>query len=199
MDQFEFKYKRIANRLNTMSNVTTSTAIRNGAIRFSPEARSEQINSIQSSWEGTGGVNYTPTGEEPINIKEPTIAEYSNLPSCSQVRSGTDARIIASGDWVEDFGMEGWTGLDFDLRVYLMRLQSKLGIKIEVTNGWLSQQYNSRISGDPDSSHLSGLSVDISTNGIDTDTISTLAFKSGFRFVKVYDTHIHLDTRELAG
>lgn len=204
MDQFEFKYKRIANRLNTMSNLTSSTAIRNGAIRFSPEARRERINTIEQSWEGGDGQNYfTPTGEEPINIKEPTIQEYSDLPSCSQVKSGQDSRIKVSGDWVKDFGMEGWTGLDFDLRIYLLRLQARLGVTLDVTSGWVSQQYNARVGGDPDSSHMSGQAVDISRSTISAivteEDIAKLALLSGFRFVKVYDKHIHLDTRYLVG
>jgi hypothetical protein len=199
LDQFEFKYKKIANRLKTISNITSSTAIRNGAIRFSDEAKQEQINSIQQSWEGSNGVNYTPSGNKPLNVKVPEISEYSNLPTCSAVRNGTDKRIGVRGDWVKDFGMEGWTGLDYDLRVYLLRLYNKIGVKLIITYGWVSQQYNSKVEGDPYSPHISGKSVDISTDGIDLTTIAQKAFESGFRFVKVYNSHIHLDLRELVG
>ena len=202
LDQFEFKYTRIANRLKTISNITSSTAIRNGAIRFSPEARQERINIIEQSWEGSSGRNYTPTGEKPVNVREPTISEYSDLPSCQELKDGSDSRIGVRGEWVEDFGMEGWTGLDYDLRVYLLRLQEKLGTKIFVTYGWISQQYNARVGGDPYTSHISGKSVDISVFGtnVSEDEFSKLAIESGFKFIKIYPgSHYHLDTRPMIG
>jgi hypothetical protein len=204
MDQFEFKYKRISNRLKTISNITSSTAIRNGAIRFSEDAKLENINSINTSWEDNGDVSYTPTGKKANNVKEPNIQEYSDLPSCSDVRNGKDSRIEVDSNsfWVKDFGMEGWTGLDFDLRVYLMRFSDLVGVKLILKRGWISQQYNSKIGGDPDSIYMSGKTVSISTENIFyLDTIPDYAIRSGFKFVKIDKVNnlIHLDTRPLIG
>ena len=204
MDQFEFKYKRIANRLKTISNITTSTAIRNGAIRFSEDAKLENINSINASWEDSGDVSYTPTGEQANNVKEPSIQEYSDLPSCGQVRNGLSPKIGVDNDscWVKDFGMEGWTGLDFDLRVYLIRFADLVDVKLTLKRGWISQQYNAKIGGDPDSIYMSGKTVSISTENItNLDLIPDYAIKSGFKFVKIDEVNnlIHLDTRPLIG
>ena len=204
MDQFEFKYTRVANRLKTISNLTTSTAIRSGAIRFSEEAKLENINKINTNWQGTGDTYYTPTGEESNNVKKPSIQEYSDLPSCKQVKDGSTKKIEVSGNWVTDFGMEGWTGLDYDLRVYLMRFNKKADVKLILKRGWISQQYNARIGGSPNSVYMSGKAVSISvTNfklGQDDETIIRLAKESGFKFAKI-DTRqqlLHLDIRPLS-
>ena len=199
LDQFEFKYKRISNRLKTISNIRTSSAIQKGAIRFSPESRAIAINSIQAAWDSEDGKLYTPSGEEPINPKPPTIEEYEAIPTCSEVRNGT-ANIRVEGSWVNEevFGMEGWTGLDYDLRVYLNRLQQYLGVPLTVTEGWRSQQYNAKIGGSPENAHVSGKCVDIKRN-FAIASLERNAFKAGFKYIVIYDDYIHLDIRKMAG
>ena len=200
LDQFEFKYKRISNRLKTISNVRTSSAIQKGAIRFSPESRAIAINSIQAAWDGENGSLYTPTGKAPINPKPPTIEEYEQIPACSAVKAGT-AQIRVEGSWVSEdvFGMEGWTGLDYDLRVYLNRLQQSLDAPITVTEGWRSQQYNAKIGGSPENAHISGKCVDIKRSSISAEEITSKALLAGFKYVVVYDDYIHLDIRKMVG
>jgi len=205
MKQFEFKYTRIANRLKTISNITTSSALRAGAIRMPPELRKKNINSIESLWEGTGGEVITPTGGTPINPKKPDVQEYLALPSCNSIKSGSNKKIAVDGPWVDDelLGMKGWTGLDPTLRVFLIRMwdiESSNFVsgspKITVKLGWVSDEYN-KINGAPENAHLSGLCVDVSTEGWDVETLEQSALKAGFRFVKSYDGYLHLDLRPL--
>lgn len=197
-DTFNQKYSRIANRLKNISNINTSTAIRNGAIRLSDEKRKETINSIQEDWESEALKAYTPTGKEPVNVKPPSISEYNNLPKCKEVKEGTEPRVKITGDWVEDkdCGLEGWVRLDLDLKVYLMRLQKELDYQFEVIDGFRSQQYNEKIGGAAESSHTTGLSVDLAPNGdIDDEVFAEKAIKAGFKTINVYSDRIHLDIR----
>lgn len=196
LDTYGGKYSRITNRLKRISNMNTSTAIRNGAIRFDDETRKKTINRIEQDWENEQLVALTPRGEKPTNVKKPSISEYAQLPKCKDVKKGTDGRVKISGDWVddEDCGLEGWVKLDLDLKVYLMRLQSKLGSQINVINGYRSQQYNEKIGGAEESSHMSGLVIDIEPIG-DSDNLAELALKSGFKTVSVRSDRVHLDIR----
>ena len=204
MKQFEFKYLRIANRLKTISNITTSTALRAGAIRMPPELRKANINSIESLWEGRSGAVITPTGNEPINPRKPSVSEYLEIPNCNSIKSGTSKIISVSGKWLDDplLGMKGWTGLDPTLRVYLIRMWSQAEPsstsqpKINVRLGWVSEEYN-KINGAPESAHLSGLCVDISTDGWDVESLENAALRSGFKFIRSFDGYLHLDLRPL--
>ena len=111
---------------------------------------------------------------------------------------GSDDRVKVEGDWIEDLGPEGYSRVDLDVKVYLMRLHKAMGGTFTITAGWRSKEYNESIGGDKDSSHLSGLVIDIKNDIDDIDRFSEEAFKSGFRHVVVYDEHIHLDIREMA-
>jgi len=196
LDTYGGKYSRISNRLKRISNLNTSTAIRNGAIRYDDETRKETINSIEQDWENEDLKGYTPTGEKPSNVKKPSIKEYGSLPDCCDVFEGKDSRVKVSGDWVEDedCGIEGWVKVDLDVKVYLMRLQEKLGAQINVINGYRSQQYNEKIGGAEESSYMSGMVIDIELIG-DSDTLAELALKSGFKTVAVSADKVRLDIR----
>jgi hypothetical protein len=201
MKQFEFKYTRIANRLTTISNITTSTALRAGAIRYSPEVKRENINKIKSQWEGKSGQVLTPNGTIPINPPRPSVDEFLDIPSCSSIFSGSSSTIGVDGESFKDelLGMQGYTGLDYSLRVYLVRMSKDLGKKIIITFGWVSQEYNSAVFSSPESPHLSGLCVNVTTNDFDADVLKQAAFRAGFRTAKSYDDYIHLDVRTILG
>jgi len=87
--------------------------------------------------------------------------------------------------------------MDVDVKVYLVRLQKELGREITITRGWYSKEYNDKVEGDPENSHLSGLVIDIKNDFTDIDDFSEKAFKSGFKYVVVRDDEIHLDIREI--
>lgn len=200
LDSYGVNYERIVRRIQNMGKIGTSTAIKAGAIRYSPEVTQDSINSLKSLWDGTGGTErITPSGNEPIAVAPITKEEYQNLPRCGKVMAGDDERLKVAGDWVENLGPEGYSRVDLDVKVYLMRVQQEMNIAFTITSGWRSKEYNESIGGDKDSSHLSGLVIDIeNSESLDIDRFSEIAFRSGFRHVVVYDEHIHLDIREMA-
>lgn len=199
LDSYGVNYERIVRRIQNMGKIGTSTAIKAGAIRYSPEVTQDSINSLKALWDGTEGARrITPSGNEPIAVAPITKEEYQNLPRCGKVMEGSDDRVKVEGDWIEDLGPEGYSRVDLDVKVYLMRLHKAMGGTFTITAGWRSKEYNESIGGDKDSSHLSGLVIDIKNDIDDIDRFSEEAFKSGFRHVVVYDEHIHLDIREMA-
>lgn len=219
LDSFGNRYQRIVQRMQTISRQNTSTAVRNGAIRFSEEERRTQINNLKGVWEG-GDDNEvkrklrTPTGEDAILVKEPTAQEYKDLPACMKVWKGespvwTIDKSKASFENPSDdgetggVGLRGYTHIDLDVKVFLHRLQKKLdGKNITITKGWVSKDFNERVKGSPDSSHLTGLVVDIK-NDFDLGTEEQIdefkrrVFAAGFKYVVIYDKHIHLDIRDI--
>ena len=201
LDDYSNRYSKIVNRLQTISNINKSTAVRAGAIRYSPSTRQSVINRLQGRWTEPDGDVITNTGKQPVNVKQPTAEEYKNLPRCGHVFSGSSNIFGVEGesfDEKEGVGIYGYTRVDLDVKVYLMRLQAAIGTKLIITNGWVSKAYNSKMKFDEQNSHLSGLVVDISKDGIsDIEKFTEEARKAGFKFIKEYDKFIHLDIREI--
>ena len=199
LDDYGFRYQRIVKRMEAISNINTSTAIRNGAIRYSPERRQESINRLRALWNGEAGRRITPTGEEPVIVAPITAKEYKDLPTCGKVFKGQDNRVAVEGDWVEELGITGYTRIDLDVKVYLMRVQAEIGGKYTIIRGWYSKDYNDKIEGDPENSHLSGLVIDIKNDPkeFDADAFVESALKNGFKYAVVNDDQIHLDIREI--
>jgi len=213
LDDYGLRFQRIVRRMEAISNINTSTAIRNGAIRYSPERREEAINRLRAMWDGdNNGEVVTSTGEKPIAVKPITAKEYQELPVCGKVFKSGHKGIKVSGDWVEDLGITGYTRIDLDVKVYLMRLRKVLGKDITITRGWYSTEYNEKVGGDPENSHLSGLVIDIKNDfsfDIPSEDLSVAtsiksiedfqeqAFKAGFKYIVIKDDEIHLDIRNV--
>ena len=230
LDDYGNRYQRVIKRLQAIGNQNTSTAIRNGAIRFSKEQKQNDINSLYGIWEGEA---LTLEDHEKIDIEPITAQDYKDLPNCMAVMKGSDGTFGVEGIVFEEkendkdnkrIGIPAYTHLDLDVKVYLQRLQKIYGVKMIITNGWVSQEYNQKtLKIRPDNSHLSGLVIDIkidpkfkasdvvsntqavetlfSSTGAETpdwtEVFAQNARKSGFRNVVIYDTHIHLDIRDL--
>ena len=209
LDQFGNRYQRVVQRLQTISKLNTSTAIRNGGIRFSEEYRREAINSLRDVWESSeedpGKVRRTPTGEDAIIVPEITAQEYKDLPPCMAVLKGSNARFGLDGKSFDEdngVGLPAYTHIDLDVKVYLARFQKKLGSKVIITKGWVNKEYNDEVKGSPESSHLSGLVIDIQNDfELNSDEkveeFKTRAFAAGFKYIVIYDKHIHLDIRDI--
>jgi hypothetical protein len=182
LDDYSLRFQTIANRLSTISNINTSTAIRAGAIRYSPEVRKDTINRLEARATDPGGKDFTPTGEEPEEVPEPTASEYKNLPKCGAVWKGSDPTFAVEGDWTDEkegVGIYGYTRIDLDVKVYLHRVQKEIG----------GEQ----------NSHLSGLVIDVKKDMADPALFMETALKNGFKFAREYDDFIHLDIRETPG
>ena len=202
LDDYSLRFQTIANRLSTISNINTSTAIRAGAIRYSPEVRKDTINRLEARATDPGGKDFTPTGEEPEEVPEPTASEYSNLPKCGAVWKGSDPTFAVDGDWTDEeegVGIYGYTRIDLDVKVYLHRVQKEIGGTFTITEGWISKAYNEKQEGDEQNSHLSGLVIDVKKDMADPALFMETALKNDFKFAREYDDFIHLDIRETPG
>ena len=198
LDEYGLRFQRIGQRMQAISNVNTSTAINNGAIRYSPQRRQEGINRLRARWTSNTGRKVTPSGEAGAQIVERiTPEEYQNLPKCGKVFSGQDSRIKLEGEWVEELGITGYTRIDLDVKVYLMRVHEEIGGTFTITRGWYSKDYNESIGGDPENSHLSGLVIDIKNEGFDVEEFTKAAIESGFKYIIINEDYIHLDIREV--
>jgi len=167
LDDYGNRYQRVIKRLQAIGNQNTSTAIRNGAIRFSPEQRSDDINSLNRIWESDDALSLS--GYEKVAIKPITAEDYKNLPNCMAVMKGSDGTFGVEGKVFEEkendedkerLGFPAYTHLDLDVKVYLKRLQEIYGNKMIITNGWVSTEYT-QYKKRPDDAHLSGLVIDI--------------------------------------
>jgi hypothetical protein len=203
LDDYSNRYSTIVSRLTNISRINTSTAVRAGAIRYSPSTRREVINRLQGRWTEEGGNQITNTGGPINNVKPITADDYKNLPKCGKVFNGTSGVFGVDNsaevfDEEEGVGIYGYTRIDLDVKVYLMRLQEQVGTKLIITNGWISKAYNKKIKGDVMNSHLSGLVVDIRKSDLsDPEDFMQRALRTGFKFVKEYDKFIHLDIRAI--
>ena len=200
LDDYTRRYTTIVNRLKNISNVNTSTAVRAGAIRFSPTSRQEVINRLEGRWTTPGGNEITNTGNPVSGIKPITAAEYKSLPRCGNVFSGADATFGVEGAWTdpkEGDGIYGYTRVDLDVKVYLKRVYDQIGSKFIITDGWISKGYNKKLEKSEENSHLSGLVIDIKKDMPDPAKFIEEAFKAGFKYVKEYDNFIHLDIRAI--
>ena len=203
LDDYTQRHQRIVNRLKTISNMNTSTAIRNGGIRLSEERRRESINRLRDNWKGVSGERITPTGEEPIIVEPITIAEYGSLPTCGKVWKGEVNWLKiekTEGGWTDEkegVGIYGYTRIDLDVKVYLKRIYDELGGTYTIVEGWYSKDWNDKQEFDPENSHLSGYVIDIKKDMADVEAFTDAAFKAGFKGVAVYSDVIHLDIREI--
>lgn len=223
LDDYGNRYQRVIKRLQTIGNQNTSTAIRNGAIRFSREKRQNDINSLNTLWNEGNNAKTIP-GYDTVDVEEITAEDYKNLPPCMNVIKGSDGTFKLEGDVFDEekgIGLPAYTHLDLDVKVYLKRLQEIYGNTFIITNGWVSQQYNQEtLKKENDNPHLSGLVIDIKVddsfkskfNSLSdternvgklneiadwTELFTKNAKQSGFQGVIIYDNHIHLDIREI--
>lgn len=203
LDNYTSRYSTVVNRLKRISQINESSAVRAGAIRYSPTTRQEVINRLEGRWTETGGEVITNTGEPPQNVAPITADDYRDLPRCGTVFKGDatewEVEKIAgnSFDEKEGDGIYAYTRIDLDVKVYLKRIHNDIGGKFIITNGWVSKAYNKKKGFAEDNSHLSGMVIDIKKTGFEADEFIESAFKHGFKYVKEYDDFIHLDLREI--
>lgn len=225
LNNFGNRYDEVFNTIKNASNRVTGEAIRSGAIRMSEESKRQQINNARDVWERAGNLR-TPTIKEYRDIPSyKTIEKASggtsvsvlpdvvlsapgipNIPAPAPATTDSAPSLKFSGCWVSEMNppSEGWTKLDMNVKVYLVRLQKaaqKAGIisgPIYINSGWRSVQYNAKVGGAKSSQHLSGLAVDIVWDGFVAKSDRTaqfvaLAKKEGFRGIGLYNTFVHLD------
>ena len=226
LNDFGNRYDEVFNTIKNASNRVTGEAIRSGSIRMSEESRRQQINNAKELWEKAGNIR-TPTIKEyrdvpsykdiekasssgvtvtPIPDIGASTAVITNIPAPNTNTTDSAPSLKFSGCWVSEMNppSEGWTKLDMNVKVYLVRLQKaaqKAGLisgPIYINSGWRSVQYNAKVGGAKSSQHLNGLAVDIVWDGFvaksdKTNQFVALARKEGFRGIGLYNSFVHLD------
>jgi hypothetical protein len=193
LDDFSNRYQEVFNTLQNAGNRVTGEAIRSGAFRLDPEERQKEINKIKIEWEKMG------------NFVLPKPDEYSQLPDWETLSSGGDDRLKVDGDWVTDMKPpeEGWTEMDRDVRVMIMRLVYKCreeGIAqyLILNSGYRNPAWNKLQNGKDESQHLSGLAADLTYTGFngsndDAKRFVQLGIDVGFRGIGYYNSFTHFD------
>lgn len=189
----------IIQRLRVVSNVNTAAAIAAGAWRYSPEQRQILINTSEEEFRAKG------------NPAPATPAEASDPPSWEQLSSGTDSRLgVRLGN--QSFASsprgqtqaEGWTGVNKDVKVKLMRVQARFGRRLTITSGYRNPLLNKGVGGrqrrgnDPNtgSQHLNGNALDLTWdgfNGANREEFISIALDEGFRGIGRYSEFVHID------
>jgi hypothetical protein len=234
LNNFGNRYDEVFNTIKNASNRVTGEAIRAGAIRMSEESRRQQINNAKDVWEKAGNVRtptikeyrdvpsykdiekassstgvsvaVTPDVVLPTTRSLSLPGVVANIPAPNTNTTDSAPSLKFSGCWVSEMNppSEGWTKLDMNVKVYLVRLQKaaqKAGLisgPIYINSGWRSVQYNAKVGGAKSSQHLNGLAVDIVWDGFvaksdKTNQFVALAKKEGFRGIGLYNSFVHLD------
>jgi hypothetical protein len=160
LDDFSNRYLEVFNTLQNASNRILGESIRAGAIRFDSERREQVINTEIEEWTARGN-------PAPIDGNE-----RNGLPEWEDLYNNRHPDLMIQGRWISVLGREGWTRMDQDFRVRIMRLHRaarEAGIysgKLILNSGWRSQEYNASLDGASRTSmHLAGLAADLTWNG----------------------------------
>ena len=240
MDNYSFKYRRIADRLKRISNQVSTAAISSGAVRFDDETKRTEINRLEQLWNPpevtpppdnsywaaypTDSVEkarnvaksstkyFTPTGNPPVNKMPAKPKDHNDIPTWQDIKDGKDSRLGVQGDWVEKLGAKGWTEVDIDVKVALLKAQADIKEKLIITSAWRSQQYNQDlisqgIAAAKFSQHLDGKAIDIlapkdfDKNGREfiVGNLYSVFKRAGFTWIKDFSDEKgfwHLDMRE---
>lgn len=75
-----------------------------------------------------------------------------------------------------------------------------LDVPLKINSGYRCSHHNFKVGGKPLSRHALGEAVDISLANIlevwNIDRVKYIATESGFKYIQVYPTFVHLDVRE---
>lgn len=189
LDTFTSSYKNSYNILKSNSAMNTSRAVFSGAFRYDQGTR-------KSGYDA--GTNAATTAGNPPPV---SVADIDGVTSWNDGRG--DFRITFAGRWVNMLGEEGWIKVDPKARVYLMRLQTRMGKQLIVNSGYRSPEYNAYLrsigkKAAINSQHMQGLACDITFAGFNGDTTERFieyALEEGFRGIGRYpnDGFVHLD------
>jgi hypothetical protein len=194
LTDYAAQYDSIYRRLAASSNQNTAMAIRAGALRYDTQVRKQGINGSRDTHVAAGN---------------PAPIEAGEVEGVTSWNNGNgDSRIGFQGRWVSRVGEEGWTGVKPEVRVKLMRIQSKFGRRLIVNSGYRPPWYNEELrkQGIPaarDSYHVKREALDITWSGYPSDRAEfiNIAKSEGFRGIINYNRSgfTHIDVRPAPG
>ena len=158
--------------------------------------------------------HHTPTGEAPNNPHPPLPSEFGDIPTWDEIKDGNHPKIA----FTSGMGERGWTGINPDVKAKLMRLQGLTGAKLTINSGFRSEQYQAalreryRRQGKSrgtytegrgwnygvawNSQHMQGNAVDVAWGNWSRSKFIDDARRCGFKFIKRYNSFVHIDTVE---
>jgi uncharacterized protein YcbK (DUF882 family) len=81
----------------------------------------------------------------------------------------------------------------------LQSVRDEVGFAFTINSAYRCKKHNFEVGGSPNSQHLLGKAVDVSTNGLSGEQkhrLLKVAFSKGFAGVGVYSNFFHLDVRD---
>lgn len=78
----------------------------------------------------------------------------------------------------------------------LQRLRDDLGVAITINSGFRCQKHNEKVGGAKNSQHMLGTATDIAINNMKLSDVYEKAKNFGFMGLGIYNTFIHLDSRD---
>lgn len=187
LDEYTNSYRSAYNILKSNSGINTSRAVSSGALRYDQTTRKQGYDAGTTAATAAG------------NPKPIATADIDGVTSWNNGKG--DSRITFSGQWVSKMGEEGWIRVDPKVRVYLMRLQTRMGKQLIVKSGYRSKEYNdylrsTGVKAAKNSLHMQGLACDIGFVGFNTQSKELLiqyALEEGFRGIGRYNNFVHVD------
>lgn len=191
IDSLASYYGGSSSFISNSSAVATQQAINAGAYRYNPSTLASTIPSMQQREQASvesipGGVYDAPPSQEEIE-------------GVTMWNSGKgDDKVRFSGPWVTKVGMEGWTRVDYRVKVKLMRLHSKFGKQLTINSAYRPPAYNASVGGATNSYHMKGHALDVTWNGFNSSQMEefiVMAKACGFTGIGRYPhkSFVHID------
>jgi uncharacterized protein YcbK (DUF882 family) len=89
--------------------------------------------------------------------------------------------------------------LDMELVYKLQALRDFVGCPVNITSGYRSPTWNTKVGGSKNSQHMLGKAADIQVPGFSPEKIAEFARYIGFTGIGLYDAHTHVDVRDNTG
>lgn len=183
IDNFANSFDSTYQILAASGGQNTARSIRAGALRYSPGYSTDIINNIVNRQTELGN-------PPPINVED--------IDGVTKWNEGKgDGRVTFEGGWVSSLGEEGWTRVQPEVRIRLMKLQQLFGKRLIVNSAYRSPTYNRSVGGARNSLHMSGMALDIKWSGISLTSREDFIDKAldvGFRGIGRYGTRfVHID------
>lgn len=183
LDNYANSFDSTYRILSSSGNQNTARAIRAGALRYAPSYSGNVINNMV---------------DKQVEAGNPPPIRTEEIDGVTKWNEGKgDSRIKFRGGWVPVLGEEGWTRLQPEVRIRLMKLQEAFGKQLIVNSGYRSPAYNRSVGGAAKSLHMDGMAVDITWSGITISSREEFIRKAreiGFRGIGRYGTRfVHID------
>lgn len=191
LNQFMNNYNTSYQSLVYASGINNVRAVSAGALRYNTTDRKSGIDVCTSAATAAGN---------PAPIE---VADIDGVTSWNDGKG--DSKVTFAGQWINILGEEGWTRVDPEVRVKIMRVQELMGRQLIILSGYRSPEYNAWLRSQGrhtavNSQHMSGKACDVTFSGFNSSGMEELVSKAlqvGFRGIGRYPgsagNFVHMD------